>query len=148
METCYRHPDRETGVSCSNCGRPICPDCMTTTSVGMRCPECARQRTRVRQYSGGAVDQPTLTYVLIGVNVSIHDANFHHLDPSLRHVANDPEPASVRIEDNVWIGDNVKVLKGVTIGANSVIGNGSIVSRSVPAGVVAAGVPARVIRNL
>jgi len=86
--------------------------------------------------------------VLIGVNVSIHDANFHHLDPALRHVANDPEPASVRIEDNVWIGDNVKVLKGVTIGANSVIGNGSIVSRSVPAGVVAAGVPARVIRNI
>jgi membrane associated rhomboid family serine protease len=48
MATCYRHPSRETGVSCSNCGRPICPDCMTATSVGMRCPECARQRTRVR----------------------------------------------------------------------------------------------------
>jgi membrane associated rhomboid family serine protease len=71
VQTCYRHPDRETGVSCSNCGRPICPDCMTTTSVGMRCPECARDRTRVRQYSGGAVDQPTLTYVLIGINVAV-----------------------------------------------------------------------------
>jgi membrane associated rhomboid family serine protease len=47
MATCYRHPNRETGVSCSNCGRPICPDCMTATSVGMRCPECARQRTKV-----------------------------------------------------------------------------------------------------
>ena len=52
MEVCYRHPNRETGVSCSNCGRPICPDCMTSTSVGMRCPECARQgRTRVRTMS-------------------------------------------------------------------------------------------------
>jgi membrane associated rhomboid family serine protease len=71
VQTCYRHPDRETGVSCSNCGRPICPDCMTTTSVGMRCPECARERTRVRQYSGGAVDTPTLTYVLIGINVAV-----------------------------------------------------------------------------
>ena len=40
MATCYRHPDRETGVSCSRCGRPICPDCMTPSSVGMRCPEC------------------------------------------------------------------------------------------------------------
>jgi membrane associated rhomboid family serine protease len=48
MATCYRHPDRETGVSCSSCGRPICPDCMTPTPVGMRCPECARQRTKVR----------------------------------------------------------------------------------------------------
>src|ERR1700712_289085 len=48
MATCYRHPNRETGVSCSNCGRPICPDCMTTTSVGMRCPVCAKQRTKVR----------------------------------------------------------------------------------------------------
>src|SRR4051794_5803370 len=45
--TCYRHPNRVTGVSCSSCGRPICPDCMTPTSVGMRCPECAKQRTKV-----------------------------------------------------------------------------------------------------
>jgi membrane associated rhomboid family serine protease len=46
-QTCYRHPNRETAVSCSSCGRPICPDCMTPTPVGMRCPECMRQRTRV-----------------------------------------------------------------------------------------------------
>ena len=46
-QTCYRHPNRETGVSCSACGRPICPDCMTPTPVGMRCPECAKQRTKV-----------------------------------------------------------------------------------------------------
>ena len=42
MATCYRHPNRETGVSCSNCGNPICPDCMTPTPVGMRCPDCSR----------------------------------------------------------------------------------------------------------
>src|SRR5919109_2680747 len=46
-QTCYRHPNRATGVSCSACGRPICPDCMTPTPVGMRCPECAKQRTKV-----------------------------------------------------------------------------------------------------
>ena len=69
METCYRHPDRQTGVSCSNCGRPICPDCMTTTSVGMRCPECAGQRTKVKTM--GSVSEPTLTYVLIGINVAV-----------------------------------------------------------------------------
>ena len=39
-------PSRETRVSCSSCGRPICPDCMTPSPVGMRCPECARRRRR------------------------------------------------------------------------------------------------------
>lgn len=68
MATCYRHPGRETGVSCSNCGRPICPDCMTATSVGMRCPECARQRTKVRSVRNMAVE-PTVTYALIAINV-------------------------------------------------------------------------------
>jgi membrane associated rhomboid family serine protease len=68
MATCYRHPSRETGVSCSNCGRPICPDCMTTTPVGMRCPECAQQRTKVvrlREMS----NSPRVTYALIAINV-------------------------------------------------------------------------------
>jgi membrane associated rhomboid family serine protease len=68
MATCYRHPDRETGVSCSNCGRPICPDCMTPTPVGMRCPECSRDRTPVRTMANMHGD-PVLTYVLIGINV-------------------------------------------------------------------------------
>lgn len=70
-QTCYRHPDRETGVSCSNCERPICPECMTPTPVGMRCPECARERTKVtRGASGpGSYDTPA-TYVLIALNVA------------------------------------------------------------------------------
>src|SRR5688572_22646935 len=69
MEVCYRHPNRETGVRCSNCERPICPDCMTSTPVGMRCPECARQsRTRMRTIRS-TTDEPVLTYVLIGINV-------------------------------------------------------------------------------
>jgi membrane associated rhomboid family serine protease len=68
MATCYRHPSRETGVSCSNCGRPICPDCMTTTPVGMRCPECAKQRTKVVPMRGvGNVAR--VTYALIAINV-------------------------------------------------------------------------------
>ena len=70
MEACYRHPNRETGVSCSNCGRPICPDCMTPTSVGMRCPECARQRQDVRTMRATS-DAPVLTYILIGINVAV-----------------------------------------------------------------------------
>jgi membrane associated rhomboid family serine protease len=70
VETCYRHPNRETGVRCSNCERPICPDCMTSTPVGMRCPECARQSTKVRTMRS-VTDEPTLTYVLIGINVVV-----------------------------------------------------------------------------
>ncbi len=68
MATCYRHPSRETGVSCSNCGRPICPDCMTTTPVGMRCPECASQRTKVVRMRELA-KIPRVTYALIAINV-------------------------------------------------------------------------------
>ena len=72
-QTCYRHPSRETGVSCSNCGRPICPECMTSTPVGMRCPECARQRTKVQ--SGVAIGarggDPIGTYALLALNVIV-----------------------------------------------------------------------------
>jgi len=73
-ETCYRHPDRETGVSCSSCGRPICPDCMTPTPVGMRCPECASQKTKVVRGVGkpeGFAQTPA-TYVLIAINVLVY----------------------------------------------------------------------------
>lgn len=68
MATCYRHPNRETGVSCSNCARPICPDCMTTTPVGMRCPECAKQRTKVRT-ARTMTDEPRVTYAIIAICV-------------------------------------------------------------------------------
>ena len=60
---CYRHPDRETGVSCSECGRGICPDCMVFAPVGIRCPDHAgvaqgpaRVTSGVRRaaYEGGA----------------------------------------------------------------------------------------------
>jgi membrane associated rhomboid family serine protease len=76
MATCYRHPSRETGVSCSNCGRPICPDCMTTTAVGMRCPECANQRTAVKTLRS-TVRRPELTLALIAVNVLAFLAEGH-----------------------------------------------------------------------
>jgi membrane associated rhomboid family serine protease len=68
MATCYRHPSRETGVACSSCGRPICPDCMTTTPVGMRCPECSKQSTRVMTMRNMAT-RPRVTYALIAINV-------------------------------------------------------------------------------
>src|SRR4051794_26151894 len=77
VETCYRHPNRETGVSCSSCGRPICPECMTPTPVGMRCPECANQRTRVVRNPTGtpaalSVGGFPATVVLIAINVIVY----------------------------------------------------------------------------
>jgi membrane associated rhomboid family serine protease len=71
MAVCYRHPNRETGVSCSNCGNPICPDCMTATPVGMRCPECSLQKTPVRTLRN-IYAEPTATYILIGINVLMY----------------------------------------------------------------------------
>jgi membrane associated rhomboid family serine protease len=71
MAVCYRHPNRETGVSCSSCGRPICPDCMTPTPVGMRCPECARDRTKVKTMRSRPAGAPIVTQVLIAINVIV-----------------------------------------------------------------------------
>lgn len=71
MATCYRHPSVETGVSCSNCGNPICPDCMTTTQVGMRCPECAQQKTKVRTAASFGTDEPRVVLGIIAVCVIV-----------------------------------------------------------------------------
>lgn len=74
---CYRHPDRETYISCQRCGRPICPDCMNQASVGFQCPECLRQghsQTRVARTSfGGRVGtgSPVLTITLMAINVAV-----------------------------------------------------------------------------
>ena len=81
MDVCYRHPDRETGVACSNCGRPICPECMTTTPVGMRCPECAKQRTKVKTMA--SVETPMLSYILIGINVALAIGAYLAGDPRM-----------------------------------------------------------------
>src|ERR1700753_4002342 len=74
MPVCYRHPRRETGVGCSSCGRPICPDSMTRTAVAMRCPECARERTKVktaRSIRPAPLGRYSVTQVLIALNVAI-----------------------------------------------------------------------------
>ena len=65
MDTCYRHPDRETGLHCSNCGRPICAECMTHAAVGIRCPECAGRRTMAQRAGFTLPRTPYVTYALI-----------------------------------------------------------------------------------
>jgi membrane associated rhomboid family serine protease len=70
-EVCYRHPSRETNVACSRCGRPICPDCMHPSPVGMRCPECARERTGARSLPLQRSETPYGTYALLALNVIV-----------------------------------------------------------------------------
>ncbi|MEW2129177.1 rhomboid family intramembrane serine protease [Streptomyces sp. NPDC005435] len=85
MPACYRHPDRETGVRCTRCDRPICPECMVDASVGFHCPDCVRGTAHVpgpaapapaaaaapRTLAGGrqSGDPRLVTKVLIGLNV-------------------------------------------------------------------------------
>lgn len=80
--------------------------------------------------------------VKVGSNSLITDGDWHYEDPR------SSEPRPVIIEDNVWIGFNCIILKGVTIGANSVIGAGSVVTKSIPPNCIAAGNPAKIIKTI
>ncbi|MFB7710222.1 rhomboid family intramembrane serine protease [Streptomyces sp. NPDC056105] len=79
---CYRHPDRETGIRCTRCDKPICPDCMVSASVGFQCPDCVRggsgtgqgpAASRPKTITGGtiAADPHLVTKILIGINVAV-----------------------------------------------------------------------------
>ncbi|MFE7751054.1 rhomboid family intramembrane serine protease [Streptomyces sp. NPDC057428] len=80
--TCYRHPERETGIRCTRCERPICTDCMIGASVGFQCPDCVRQGSgtghhpvaaRPRTLAGGSVaaDPRLITKILIALNLVV-----------------------------------------------------------------------------
>jgi acetyltransferase-like isoleucine patch superfamily enzyme len=84
---------------------------------------------------------------LFGADVEIFDSDFHDLDPARRRDG-DQRIAPITIGDNVYVGMGVRILKGASIGDDSVIGAGSVVTGAIPAGVIAAGKPARVIREL
>lgn len=74
---CYRHPDRQTGVRCARCERPICPDCMVAASVGFQCPECVREGRRsvrpAKTMYGGRVrgNRAEVTIALVAINVLV-----------------------------------------------------------------------------
>jgi membrane associated rhomboid family serine protease len=78
---CYRHPDRETGLSCSECGRPICYECMTPAPVGLRCPEHSGKPQGIQKVAVAAERAVTgvgarrgnlVTMILIGINVAVY----------------------------------------------------------------------------
>ncbi|MFF1447652.1 rhomboid family intramembrane serine protease [Streptomyces sp. NPDC058274] len=83
LPTCYRHPDRETGIRCTRCERPICPECMVSASVGFQCPTCVREgsgtghpptATQPRTLAGGTVttDPRLVTKILIGLCIAAY----------------------------------------------------------------------------
>lgn len=87
--------------------------------------------------------------VFIGANCTITDSDFHSLDFDQRiQSTDDGEIDAVIIENNVWLSMNVVVLKGVTIGENSVIAANSVVINNIPANCLAGGTPAKVIKPL
>jgi len=88
---------------------------------------------------------------LLAGGVSVRDLDGHPVDAARRRAGEPTPPAGVRpvvIEDDVWIGATAIILKGVTIGARSIVGAGAVVSRDVPPDCVVAGNPARVIKEL
>jgi acetyltransferase-like isoleucine patch superfamily enzyme len=105
--------------------------------------------------SGGAICAAIRVKIgnecLIGANVVIADTDFHPHNPIGRRYNNNPREIAadpVEIEDNVFIGTGTIILKGVKVGANSVIGAGSVVTKNVPPNSVAAGNPAKILRSV
>lgn len=89
------------------------------------------------------------TNVKIGGCVLITDTDAHPMDYMARRSSNEgTKSAPVVIEDDVWVGAHCIILKGVTIGARSIIGAGSVVTKNIPADCVAAGNPCKVIKSL
>lgn len=75
--TCFRHPDRETYVSCVRCGRPACPDCLRSAAVGQQCVECIRNANRgsrvaAAPFGGKPVTRPIATWTLVAINVAAY----------------------------------------------------------------------------
>ena len=101
------------------------------------------------------------SHCLISWGVGIADSDFHPLEPAQRLIdahalapffkSRPPRPklktAPVKIGDNVWIGMNAVILKGVTIGENSVVAAGAVVTKSIPANTIVAGNPAVTVKK-
>jgi acetyltransferase-like isoleucine patch superfamily enzyme len=124
--------------------RPCIVSTLTGTAVVEIGSDCG--------FSGAAIGCASRIFigdrVLCGANVTITDTDWHPVGWRERFAGGPGETAPVTIGEDVWLGMNATVLKGVEIGRRTVVGAGSIVTRSLPPGVVAAGQPAVVIRRL
>ena len=155
----YRRYFKKLGQNCRISGRPIIFAQGTITVGDDFLLTSDRERTQIVAYKNAAVsmgNSVTLGFgvviatceridignlVLIGNRTVIIDTDFHGLD------GNPTKTAPIRIGNHVWIGWGALILKGVTIGDNSVIAAGSIVAKDVPANTIVAGNPAKAIRS-
>jgi acetyltransferase-like isoleucine patch superfamily enzyme len=134
-----------------------------TTALGVNHPVILRTLTQNAKIeigddvgiSGGSICAGKLVKIgarsMLGANVTIADTDFHDFSHKNRRYAGLPEEASfeaVVLKENVFVGINTIILKGVTIGRNTVIGAGSVVTHNIPADSVAAGNPCKVIKAL
>jgi acetyltransferase-like isoleucine patch superfamily enzyme len=121
-----------------------------TVPVEMVAHQGARLTVGARTYLNYGVSLSAHQEVTIGENclignyVNVLDSDYH----DLRDRSKPGESAPVIIEDDVWLATRTLVLKGVRIGKGAVVGAGSVVTSDIPAGTLAFGVPARVIREL
>lgn len=83
--------------------------------------------------------------VMLAAGAYVTDSDWHGL---YDRIDRDPEPTPVVLGDNVWVGDHATILKGVTVGENSVIAANAVVTKEVPANVVVAGNPAKIVKTL
>lgn len=116
---CYRHPDVETGIRCTRCEKPICPECMVSASVGFQCPDCVRNGSGTghaphantpRTIAGGrvAADGRLVTKILIAINlalfIAVRAAGTHLVDQldMIGHAYNPAIDEVVGIADGEW----------------------------------------------
>jgi membrane associated rhomboid family serine protease len=89
VPTCFRHPGRETYLSCVRCGRPACPECLRSAPVGHQCVECIREghrddRRPAAVFGGRAVSGAVVTWALVAINVAFYLAEWVY--PKIYHL--------------------------------------------------------------
>ncbi len=144
----YHGPNELRQLFAQLCGQPVnetlrlippfYTDCGKNIHLGR---ECFPQR---RLYVSGSRGITIGDRVLIGHHGTIVTLN-HDFDPDKRQ---DLHPSPVFIGNDVWLGSNVTILPGVTIGDGAIIAAGAVVNRNIPARTIAAGVPAKVIKEI
>ncbi|MCB0109633.1 MAG: hypothetical protein KDE53_27110 [Caldilineaceae bacterium] len=160
----YLHPATEVGSKVRVWGKPVIRN-DGTLLVGERVRLVSTiATTEIAVGEGGRLEIGPGTYINygcsiaasqyvrigancnLGTSVLLMDNDFHCLEPERRQEK--PPSAPIVLEENVWLGARVIVLRGVTIGTGSVVGAGSVVTKDIPPRCVAVGMPARVIREL
>ncbi len=144
-DNCYISSGLDMNPLCARSNAFLCVEKDAKLTIG---DGCAMSSPRIWAHHKISIGN----HVMIGGNVIIVDSDCHSLDYQFRkdinvdqqHKCNKP----ISIEDDVFIGMNVIILKGVTIGARSIIGAGSVVTQSIPSDCIAAGNPAKVIKKV